>query len=209
MNLATYVGKAVALGFSAAVLPGPFQAYIISQALHLGWQRASLLPLAPLLSDGPVIIIAFLALGRVPDWGLDALQVAGGIFVLYLAWSAFRTARSDRDASGAQGADAARRLVRAATINLLSPTVYIYWATVSGPLLVRGWEIRPIIGLAFLAAFYGTMIVTTEGLALLVSHFGNLNAGLSRALILVSVAAMVVFSAVQITQGVQALLTGR
>ncbi len=205
MDMLAYLGKAVALGFSAAILPGSFQAYVVSEAARRGWRRAALLPFAPLLSDLPVILITVLALGAVPGVVLDILQLVGGLFVLYLAWRALQGTRLQEDESGSQTPQATGHLLRAATINLLNPSVYIYWATVSGPLLIQGWETRPAIAVGFLAVFYGTLVLAMEALVLLVGRVGALNRRLSRALVLVSAVAMVAFAVVQIVQGAGAL----
>jgi threonine/homoserine/homoserine lactone efflux protein len=56
---------------------------------------------SPLLSDGPIVLVTVLALSRLPAWFTQWLRVAGGLFVLYLAFSAFRTWRSEKKAAAA------------------------------------------------------------------------------------------------------------
>ena len=83
-----YLLQGLGLGLTAAAQPGPFQAYIISESLSRGWRRALPAALAPLLSDGPIILIAILLLTRLPAGWERILNLLGGLFVLYLAWGA-------------------------------------------------------------------------------------------------------------------------
>src|SRR5512141_1920702 len=85
-----YILEGIGYGFAAAVQPGPFQTYIISQTLTRGWKRTLPAALAPLVSDGPIIALCLLVLSQVPLWFQRFLYMAGGLFILYLAYGAFR-----------------------------------------------------------------------------------------------------------------------
>ena len=80
-----YLTQGLLLGGMAAAQPGPFQAYLLSQTLKNGWRRTMWAAFAPLLSDGPIVILVVLILTQTPDWFLTLLRVAGGGFLLYLA----------------------------------------------------------------------------------------------------------------------------
>lgn len=203
---AAYLARALALGFSAAVLPGPFQVYLISQALRFGWRRASLAALAPLLSDGPIVVVVLLVLARLPGWTLSALRVAGGAFVAYLAWNAFRAARRVDPASPpASGAGGTITLVQAATVNLLSPVVYLFWATVNGPLFIQGWQQNPALGLGFVGVFYAAMIGVSEVLVIAFAALRGVNTAVTRSLLLLASLLMAALAVVQVVQGLVAL----
>ena len=64
--MAAYLIFGAAYAFAAAVQPGPFLVYLISQALSAGWRRTLPMALAPLLSDGPVIILVLFVLSHLP-----------------------------------------------------------------------------------------------------------------------------------------------
>ena len=68
-----------------------------------------------------------------------ALQLAGGVFILYLAWGAFRAwRRFDVATPPAPAAGAgAQSLLRAALMNFLNPNPWIFWSLVTGPILIR------------------------------------------------------------------------
>src|ERR1035441_7648661 len=84
--MSTYLILGMAYAFAAAVQPGPPQTYLISQTLSHGWRRTLPAAFSPLISDGPVIVLVLLVLSRVPVWLAQGLRLAGGVFVLYLAW---------------------------------------------------------------------------------------------------------------------------
>ena len=71
-----YILQGIVYGFSAAVQPGPFQTYLISQALSKGWKRTLPAALAPLVSDVPIIAICLLVLSQVPVWLQRFLYIA-------------------------------------------------------------------------------------------------------------------------------------
>src|SRR4026208_2212653 len=81
-----YILQGVVYGFSAAVQPGPFQTYLVSQALSKGWKRTLPAALAPLVSDGPIIAICLLVLSQVPIWFQRFLFMAGGVFVFFFSY---------------------------------------------------------------------------------------------------------------------------
>ena len=58
----SYIVQGLGYGFTAAVQPGPFQTFVLAQALNRGWRRALPMALAPLLSDGPIITLMLLVL---------------------------------------------------------------------------------------------------------------------------------------------------
>jgi threonine/homoserine/homoserine lactone efflux protein len=196
-----YFLRGLALGFPAAAQPGPFQAYLLAQTMKNGWRRTLPAAFAPLLSDGPIILLVVLVLTQLPPALLRLLQVAGALFLLYLGWRAAQTLR--RAEVSAEPPAAARRqsLFEAALMNFLNPNPYIYWATVTGPILVTAWRESPAAALAFLLGFYGSLI---GGLAAVIALFGGarrLGPRVSRGLALVSAIVLIAFGLYQLTVG--------
>ena len=195
-----YLILGITYGFAAAVQPGPFQSYLISQALSHGWRRALPAALAPLLSDGPIITLALLVLSRVPPWLEIALQTAGGIFLLYLAWGAYQSWKNYR-AAAKPAAALQQTVLKAALVNLLNPAPYLAWSLVMGPLLLRGWREAPASGIALLIGFYVTMISGLAGIMLLFSAASSLGPRVGRALVGISVLALAGFGVYELWLG--------
>jgi threonine/homoserine/homoserine lactone efflux protein len=126
-----YVIQGFGYGFAAAVQPGPFQTYVISQTLSKGWRRTLPAALAPLVSDGPIIVLVLLVLNHLPDALQRFLNIAGGLFILYLAWNAGATWRNHDSAAPVAAGASQRSFFRAAVMNALSPGPYIYWGLVT------------------------------------------------------------------------------
>ena len=196
-----YLILGMTYAFAAAVQPGPFQTYLISQTLTNGWRRTIPAAFAPLLSDGPIIALVLLVLSRMPGWLVQVLQCAGGVFLLYLAVGAFKTWR-DFDVEKTKEIQSSRQTVlNAAMVNLLNPAPYIGWSLVMGPLLIKGWREAPTNGIALLIGFYTTMILVTLGIMLMFSGARNLGPRVSRALVGLSAIALVCFGLYELWQG--------
>jgi threonine/homoserine/homoserine lactone efflux protein len=197
--MSTYLILGMAYAFAAAVQPGPLQTYLISQTLSHGWRRTLPAAFSPLISDGPVIVLVLLVLSRVPVWLVQGLRLAGGVFVLYLAWGAVKAWRG-YDAQ--QMAPAPSSLLRAALVNVLNPNPYISWSLVLGPLLLKGWREAPANGVALLAAFYGTMVLSLAGTIVLFAAARNLGPRVTRVLIGLSSVALACFGCYLLWSGV-------
>ena len=189
----TYLFLGAAFGFAAVVQPGPMQAYLISQAASHGWRRTLPAAFAPLLSDVPVIAVTVLLLRRMPPGLTQWLRVAGGVFVLYLAFGAFRTWRAWNPTAAAPAPSKRRTLLQAVTVNLLNPNPWLAWSLVMGPLLLKGWRQAPAHGLALLAGFYSVMVLGTASTIVLCGMAGKLGSGINRILIGLSAAALAAF----------------
>jgi threonine/homoserine/homoserine lactone efflux protein len=208
--LITYLIQGLGYGFAAAAQPGPFQTYVISRTLRRGWRAALPAALAPLISDGPIILVALLVLNQLPEGWQPALYLTGGLFVLYLAWGAFKAWQAfdlDQATAGAAPTGAVRGgLLKAALTNALSPGPYLFWSLVTGPILLAGWRADPAYGIAFLLGFYGAMIGALVLLILLFSLARHLGPSVNRALVGLSALALALFGLYQIWQGVEGLV---
>jgi threonine/homoserine/homoserine lactone efflux protein len=197
-----YLIQGIGYGLAAAAQPGPFQAYLISQTLTRGWKRTLPAASAPLLSDGPIIALCLLVLSQVPVWLQRFLYIAGGLFILYLAYGAYKTWRSfarrdhDMDASP-QGS-----VLKAALMNMLNPNPYIYWTLVTGPILLRGWRETPINGIGFLSGFYITMILCLMGIVFVFGMARSIGPKVNRGLLGVSAIALFCFGLFQLWLGI-------
>jgi threonine/homoserine/homoserine lactone efflux protein len=198
----SYLLQGVGYGFAGAVQPGPFQTYIISQALDKGWRRAWPVALAPLISDGPIIVLVLVVLSQVPAWLVRFLYIAGGLFVLYLAVRAYGKWRSfDAEEEAVTSSSRQQGLWKAAMMNMLSPGPYMFWSLVTGPLFLAGWRESPKYGLGLLFGFYGTMMVTLAGIVVLFATAKRLGPRVTRALLGVSSIALGGFGCYQLWLG--------
>lgn len=198
-----YILQGIGYGFAAAVQPGPFQTYMISQTLTKGWKRSLLIAFSPLVSDGPIIALCLLVLNQVPAWLLRFLYIAGGLFVLYLAYGAYTSWKNfDLDKRSAE-TDNQKSILKGALMIMISPGPYVYWTLVTGPVLLRGWRESPILGLGFLAGFYVTVTLGLIAIILLFGKARELGPKVNRALIGISAVALFCFGLYQLWSGVR------
>lgn len=203
-----YLIQGLGLGLAAAAQPGPFQAYLISQSLRQGWRKTLPAAFAPLLSDGPIIALTLFVLNHIPQWLQQALYFAGGIFILFLAIRAYRAWQNYVWDANALSTSQSKTVWRAALMNLLNPSPYIYWSMVTGPILLDGWRSSTAFGLGFLIAFYASLL---SGLALIIIVFGasrKLGPRVNRALLGVSGIVLGCFGVFQLWLGLRSFSAG-
>jgi threonine/homoserine/homoserine lactone efflux protein len=196
-----FIAQGIGFGFAAAVQPGPLQTYLISQALMKGWRKALPAALAPLLSDGPIIILCLLVLSQVPAGLQRFLYIAGGVFVIYLAYGAHKTWRNFDPHLPAMETRPGQSLLNAALTNLLAPGAYLFWTLVTSPILMRGWRENPILGASFLLGFYMAMIVSLGAIIIVSGTARQLGPKVSRALLGISAIALLGFGLYQLWLG--------
>jgi len=195
----------ITLGFAAGVQPGPFQTFLISRTLQLGWRTALPAAFAPPLSDVPAITLALVLLSSLPAAAQNVLYFVGGFFLLFLAYSAFNSFRR-YTLNRVNLLDSGRQsFFKAVGLNLVNPNPYLFWSLVTGPLLLQGWREAPINGMALVLSFYAAIISTSVAVILLFAGISRLFPRVNRILIGVSVVALALFGLYQLWLGATSL----
>ncbi len=156
-----YIAQAVGFGFAAGSALGPFTMYIISTTLAYGWQRGILVIFSPLLVDIPIILVMAFLLGQLPDTAIRLIQIAGGAYTLWLAWATWKSVKAgiSFDTDSVEVPTNTRDLMlRGFLMNALSPGPYIFWGTITGPILRDALNQSVAHGGVFLASFYITFL---------------------------------------------------
>lgn len=200
-----YIIFGLTYGFAAAVQPGPLQTYFISQALRIGWKRTLPATFAPLITDLPIAALVILVLSSMPDWLEQVLHLCGGAFVLYLAFGTFMTWKNFDVNKTVEIQSTQTTVLKAVFVNFLSPGPYLGWSLVLGPLMLKGWRETPANGIALVAAFYGTMIITSMVIIILFSAAKSLGPRIDRIMILLSAIALACFGFYQLWLGIVAI----
>lgn len=202
-----YLSQGIIFGLYAAVLPGPMQAFIISQIFKIGWRRALKLAFIPLFSDGPIMLTLFLILSQLPFWFLSALRIIGGFYILYLAWDAYRDAKtiSEQNPVDNTSENVKNGFFKGVAMNFLNPNVYIFWSTIGVPNILAGWQESPLHGLAFLIGMYFTMIPAVMIWIFTFGRLGMLKPQVRKAFAMLISALLVLISLNMIIDGFTAL----
>lgn len=199
--LLSFILKAATIGFSAGVTPGPLQAIFLSYAIKGGWKKALPAAFAPLVSDGPVILLVLLVLNNMPDSFLRILQIGGASFLLYLAWESFKAFRHYREVEETQETKGLQTLLKATAMNVLAPGPWLFWSLINGPNLLQAWAVSPWWGAAYLVGFYGVFILTNIVLIFLFSTMRRMGEHVRKGLLLVSAVVLAGFAIYQLLQG--------
>jgi len=162
-----YLISGVTYGFAAAVSPGPLSMYLMSQAVSKGWRKALPVAFSPLITDGPVAILALAILSQIPAGFVSYLRVLGGALILFLAYEAWKSYRNFSSEDPATTEVAPNSLLKAVLINWLNPNLYIGWSVILGPIVLSGWHKSPANGAAMVVGFYTTIVVVMMGMVLL------------------------------------------
>lgn len=185
-----FLVQGIGFGFTAGTSPGPLQTFIISTTLSYGWRRGVFTIFAPLVTDIPIILVMTFVLEGLPSDMVRIIQFAGGLFLLYLARASFRAIRDGATIGEERVAvpgTQTRTLLQAAGINALSPGPYLFWSTVTGPLLVDALGQSLWHALGLLAGFYGTFLATMALLVLAFDRLRHIDPRVTRFILYVSV----------------------
>lgn len=189
------------LGFSAAAAPGPLQAYLLAQSARNGAARTIPVALVPLVTDPPLIAVVLAVLAKVPDGFVRALGVVGGAVVLWLGVSALRGARAAGDGAPGSARPPPAGFVRAILVNATNPNAWLWWSLAAGPILAAAWRESPLRAALFLAGFYLLLLGGNVAFVLLAARVARAGPRVARALALASGAALVLFGAFRLGQG--------
>jgi threonine/homoserine/homoserine lactone efflux protein len=159
------------MGLNAGISPGPLLALVVAASLRSGLPGGLMVASAPLITDLPIIALSVLLVGSLPPGATRWIGTLGGLVVV---WMGIETIRSARKAAlptdGEPQSEPRRELWRGITVNALNPHPYLFWATVGGPALVRGWQESPLHALGFLVPFYALLVGSKATIAWLVSR---------------------------------------
>jgi len=199
----SYLILGITYAFAAAVQPGPLQSYLISQTLRKGWKHTLPAAFAPLISDGPIIVLVVFLLSRVPERMINTLQFVGGVFLLYLAIDAWKAWKNFDSGKTIHSATSRTTIQQAVLVNFLNPAPYIGWSLVMGPILLKAWREYYLNGIVLISGFYTTIVVTQMGIVLLFAHAGKLGPRMDRILIGLSAIGLACFGIYELWLGVK------
>ena len=147
----TALASGVLLGLFCGLAPGPLLALVLAQTLRHGAREGCKIALTPLITDAPIIVLALALAARMSQLGplLGIVSLAGGAFVLYLAWDGFRPVRVAEEAP----AEHPRSWFKGILTNLLNPHPWLFWLTVGAATLAKAMAQGWVTAAAFLCGF--------------------------------------------------------
>ncbi len=200
----TFLLRGLPLGLTAAVMPGPYQLFIFSEAATKGWRKTLALAIVPLFSDGPIILLLFFLLRQTPLWFLTLLKILGGLFILYLAYGAYKS--SSRLLELDQQPVQKYGLLKGIAMNFLNPNPWIFWSVVGIPILLEGLEQSIFAAWSFILGFYISMIPTLVIMIIVFATSSRFGPKLNQTLQKIAAVALAGFGLYQLYQGLISLI---
>ena len=156
----------ITLGFVEGVKPGPLLTMVIRETLSGGLKAGSKAALAPVFTDGPMIILSLIFAGWVSNQPL-ILIIISVLGAIYLAWMGIECFGINPPSSELSNDNAAGSLKRGILTNLLNPNVYIFWFLIGGPIMATAFEENPLSPLFYATSFLVSIILVKIGIAFL------------------------------------------
>ena len=200
--MVVYLIFGITYAFAAAIQPGPFQTFIISKTLENGWKKTLPAAFAPVLSDGPIILLVLFILSKIPTELIRFLQIGGGLLLLYLAYSSFKSFLNFEKLKKPVENKKDNTLLKAVLVNLLNPAPYIGWSLIMGPMFIKGYQEVAVYGIVLIASFYITIVLCQMGIILLFGFARNLGPKVTRITLGIASSGLAVFGIYMLWQGV-------
>ncbi|MBI9054923.1 MAG: LysE family transporter [Bacteroidales bacterium] len=197
-----YLIFGITYAFAAGVQPGPLQTYIISQTIEKGWRSTLPAIFAPLISDLPIVVLILFLLSSVPDNFIIFLRMGGGLFLIYLGYRAYKSWKNYNPDEAISDTSGKQTLFSAALVNLFNPNPYLGWSLIMGPMLLEGWRIEPVNGIALLVGFYITLIITLAATIIIFAFARKLGPKISKLLLGISSIVLFLFGIYQLSLGI-------
>jgi threonine/homoserine/homoserine lactone efflux protein len=141
MNM-SFVIAALTFGLIAGFKPGPLGIFVLHQTMSRGLFHGFMSSLAPIVTDGPIILVALFLMTKLQDlrWFTSGISILGALYLIYIAYKILKSPDS-MNPSQSQGKEVSS-LTTAIKINFLSPAPYLFWFTIGSGYLVNGtpWE---------------------------------------------------------------------
>ena len=134
---------------------------------------------------------------------LNIMQIFGGIFLLYLAFSAYQSL--DTGVSGALTVTSKtvhHGFLKGILMNALSPGPYIFWSVLAGPIVIEAWRQSPGLGFSFVLGFYAMLIGGFALVVILFATASRLGPQVNFGLRVISIVALLSFGLYQLWTGV-------
>ena len=165
----TYVLAGASLGLSAGLAPGPLLSLVLSQAVTHGAREGAKVALAPLVTDAPILALAWFVLGRLEGRTtvLGVVALVGAAVLSRYAWECLFPPPLETAGQGR----APRSLWRGVVANCCNPHPYVFWFTVGMPTVLAAATHSPGAVAGFIGVFYAAIVGSKIAMAMLAGRF--------------------------------------
>jgi len=163
------LSASIVLGIFSGLTPGPLLYLTMSQTLRFGLREGIKIALTPILADPPIILLTLMVLKRLVhvNYILGVIDLFGAALLVYVAYESL----TFRPRAWAAQATKPHSLVKGLAANFFNPHPYLFWLAVGGPLLLKASRENALPAVGFLLVFYGLLVGSIFGAALLTDRF--------------------------------------
>ena len=160
---------ALTLGLAAGLKPGPLGVFVIHQTMSKGSYNGFMASLAPIITDGPIILLALLLTLQLNDisWFISAVSIFGSVYLAYIAYKIFKAPTSINPSGGVSKGSS---LATAIKINFLNPAPYIFWLTIGSSYIFMGSHFDAVV---FIFCTLISLCMTKFVVALVIKKLGE------------------------------------
>jgi threonine/homoserine/homoserine lactone efflux protein len=203
-----FISQALSFGLAAGTAIGPLHTLLMTVTLAYGWRMGVFIALSPLMTDVPIILLMTGLLSQLPSAFGPILNIIGAFAVSFIAYRTYVELQTPVKLADNETQPLSRTvLLRGMMMNFLNPAPYIFWGTITGPLLRQALDESVLTGALFLLAFYGTFLGLMLIFMVIFDRARSLNPQVIRVLSLFSVGMMAVLGVTLLIQGIQGLTT--
>ncbi|MBN1414924.1 MAG: LysE family translocator [Bacteroidales bacterium] len=168
----SFLLSGIVFGFTAGISPGPLLTLVISESIRHNKKEGVKVALAPLITDLPIIVLAFFVLSRLSrfDIVLSIISFFGGIFVTYLGYECLKTKGIIVDMQRFKPASLKKGIIA----NILNPHPYLFWVTVGVPTAIKAYQVSLNTAILFFLAFYTFLLGSKVGIAVIAERTRSL-----------------------------------
>jgi threonine/homoserine/homoserine lactone efflux protein len=155
-------------GFTAGISPGPLLTLVISETITHGKSEGIKVAVAPLITDLPIITIAFLIFSRYSQFNIlmGLISFLGGLFLVYLGWECLKTKGLEIEIQNRRS----ESLIKGIIVNILNPHPYLFWVTVGTPVAIKAYQASLSSVILFFITFYAMLLGSKISIALIVER---------------------------------------
>ena len=170
LTLATfkYLTMGALLGLTSGISPGPLLTLVLTETLKHNKAAGIKIAISPLFTDLPIVLISLFVFSKLSQFNtvLGLISIVGAVFLVYLGRETI-TAKQLNVEIPNSGSESFKKGI---ITNILSPHPYLFWLTIGSPLAVKAYDINLLAVILFFVSFYGLLIASKIGVALVVAH---------------------------------------
>ncbi len=155
-------------GLTAGISPGPLLTLVITETITHNKSEGIKVAFAPLITDLPIILIAFFIFSRYSQFNLlmSLISFLGAIFLVYLGYECLRTKGLSIEIQKRKSGS----LIKGIIVNILNPHPYLFWITVGTPVALKAYQVSIAAAVIFFLSFYSFLIGSKITIVLLVER---------------------------------------